>query len=65
MRERGILEHLARGHSNIEIARHLSLSPKTVRNNLSTVFAKLQVRDRAHAVIRARGAGLGEQPGQP
>jgi DNA-binding NarL/FixJ family response regulator len=58
-REREVLELLARGHSNAEIARHLAISPKTVRNHVSNVFAKLQVSDRAQAIIRARQAGLG------
>jgi DNA-binding NarL/FixJ family response regulator len=37
----------------------LVLSPRTVRNYVSSIFAKLQVADRAHAIIRARDAGLG------
>jgi DNA-binding NarL/FixJ family response regulator len=58
-REREILELIARGHPNPSIARKLSLSPKTVANYVSAVFAKLQVADRAEAMIRAREAGLG------
>jgi DNA-binding NarL/FixJ family response regulator len=58
-REREVLELIARGMSNGEIARRLVLSPKTVRNHASNVFTKLQVRDRAQAVLRARRAGLG------
>lgn len=58
-REREILELLARGHSNIEVSRHLGLSAKTVRNHVSNIFTKLQVTDRTNAVIRAREAGLG------
>ena len=42
-----------------KIARTLFLSPKTVANNVSAIFAKLQVADRAEAMIRAREAGLG------
>jgi DNA-binding NarL/FixJ family response regulator len=61
-REREVLEHMARGHSNGEIARKLFVSPKTVRNHVSNVFTKLQVTDRAEAVERARRAGLGGQP---
>ena len=60
-REREVLEHMARGHSNNEIARKLFVSPKTVRNHVSNVFTKLQVTDRAEAVERARRAGLGGQ----
>ncbi|HKH77414.1 MAG TPA: LuxR C-terminal-related transcriptional regulator [Rubrobacteraceae bacterium] len=44
---------------NPEIAARLYLSPKTVRNNVSNILAKLQVADRTQAVIRAREAGLG------
>jgi len=58
-REREILELIARGHPNPSIARKLSLSPKTVANYVSAIFAKLQVADRAEAMIRAREAGLG------
>ena len=58
-REREILELLAAGRSNAQIAGTLYLSPKTVRNNVSNVFAKLQVADRAEAIVRARDAGLG------
>ena len=58
-REREILELLAAGRSNAQIAAALYLSPKTVRNNVSNVFAKLQVADRAEAIVRAREAGLG------
>src|SRR6478735_4601103 len=53
-REREILELIARGHPNPSIARALSLSPKTVANYVSAIFAKLQVADRAEAMIRAR-----------
>jgi DNA-binding NarL/FixJ family response regulator len=58
-REREILELLAAGRTNAQIAATLYLSPKTVRNNVSNVFAKLQVTDRAEAILRAREAGLG------
>jgi DNA-binding NarL/FixJ family response regulator len=59
-REREVLELMARHHSNHEIAQALSLSPKTVRNYTSNIFAKLQVADRAEAIIRARDAGFGQ-----
>lgn len=58
-REREILELIARGESNAAIAGQLSLSAKTVSNHISNIFNKLQVADRAQAVIRARDAGLG------
>jgi len=60
-REREILDLLAAGRSNGQIARDLDLSPKTVANYASTIFAKLQVTDRAEAIIRAREAGLGKR----
>jgi DNA-binding NarL/FixJ family response regulator len=63
-REREILELIAAGHSNAEITASLVLSPKTVRNHVSNIFSKLQVRDRAEAIVRAREAGLGERPRQ-
>jgi DNA-binding NarL/FixJ family response regulator len=58
-REGEILQHIARGQTNEEIASALGLSLKTVRNHVSNIFSKLQVVDRAQAVIRAREAGLG------
>lgn len=58
-RERVILELIAQGRSNTEIASRLVLSPKTVRNHISNILSKLQVADRAQAIIRAREAGLG------
>jgi DNA-binding NarL/FixJ family response regulator len=58
-REREVLELVAAGLGNAAIAHRLSLSPKTVRNNVSSIFAKLQVADRAEAIVRARRAGLG------
>jgi DNA-binding NarL/FixJ family response regulator len=61
-REREILELVAQGRSNTLIAARLQLSQKTVRNNVSNILAKLQVADRAQAIVRARDAGLGRQP---
>ncbi|WP_448614438.1 response regulator [Modestobacter sp. URMC 112] len=58
-REREVLDLMAAGLANQEIARRLFLSEKTVRNNITAVFAKLGVRDRTEAVLRARDAGLG------
>jgi DNA-binding NarL/FixJ family response regulator len=59
-REREILDLIAQGHSNTKIAGRLFLSPKTVGNHISHIFTKLRVADRAHAIIRAREAGLGK-----
>jgi DNA-binding NarL/FixJ family response regulator len=58
-REREILNLIAQGHSNPEIAARLVLSGHTVRNYVSNIFGKLQVVDRAQAIVRAREAGLG------
>lgn len=58
-REREILDLIAQGASNPEIANRLVISPKTVRNHVSNIFSKLQVADRAQAIIRGREAGLG------
>jgi DNA-binding NarL/FixJ family response regulator len=60
-RERDILSLIARGHSNATIAARLYLSPNTVRNHITHIFAKLQVADRAQAIVRAREAGLGRE----
>ncbi len=59
-REREILELIAQHHTNVEIADRLALAPKTVRNHVSNIFTKLQVIDRAQAIIRAREAGYGQ-----
>jgi DNA-binding NarL/FixJ family response regulator len=62
-RELEVLDLIARGMSNQQIVDRLVISPKTVRNHISNIFSKLQVRDRAEAVVRAREAGLGgERP---
>jgi DNA-binding NarL/FixJ family response regulator len=58
-RELEILVLVAQGLSNPAIAERLVLSPKTVRNQVSTIFSKLQVASRAEAIVRAREAGLG------
>ncbi len=57
-REREILKLIAEGHRNADIASHLVLSPKTVRNHITNILSKLQVADRAEAILRAREAGL-------
>lgn len=58
-RETEVLDLIAAGRSNAQIAQALFLSPKTIRNNVTSILAKLQATDRAAAIIRARDAGLG------
>jgi DNA-binding NarL/FixJ family response regulator len=58
-REREVLVLIAQGLTNNAIAERLVLSPKTIRNYITEIFSKLQVADRAQAIIRARNAGLG------
>ena len=58
-REREILQLIAQGHGNAEIAERLLLRTKTVQNHVSNIFSKMQVADRAQAIVRAREAGLG------
>lgn len=60
-REHDILELVAAGLDNRAIAGRLFLSEKTVRNNMSLIFAKLGVEDRPHAIVAARERGLGEK----
>ena len=59
-REREILNLISQGYNNTEIANKLVLAPKTVRNHISNIFDKLQVADRAQAIVRAREAGMGK-----
>ena len=59
-RELEILNLIARGDNNHTIANKLSLSIKTVQNYVSSILTKLQVADRAQAIVRAREAGLGK-----
>jgi DNA-binding NarL/FixJ family response regulator len=60
-REREILDLVARGWSNQQIAAQLGLSIKTIRNHVSSVFTKIQVVDRAQAIVKAREAGIGSR----
>jgi len=62
-REREILDLLAAGLSNPAIADRLHLASKTVANNVSAIFTKLGIADRATAIIQARNAGLGTDRG--
>ncbi len=57
-REMDVLRGIAAGHSNREIAEHLCISEGTVKNYVSSLLAKLSVRDRTQAIIRARELGL-------
>jgi DNA-binding NarL/FixJ family response regulator len=59
-REYEILEFIAQGMSNPDIAARLNIAVKTISNHVSNIFNKLQVTDRAQAVIKAREAGLGK-----
>ena len=61
-REREVLDLIAQGQSNQRIAARLSISEKTVRNNVSNIFTKLAVTDRTEAALKARDAGLGKPP---
>ena len=58
-REVEVLELIARGFNNTQIAESLVISPKTVRNHITNIFRKLQVADRSQAIVLARNAGLG------
>jgi DNA-binding NarL/FixJ family response regulator/class 3 adenylate cyclase len=58
-REREVLKLMAQGVSNKAIAEKLVISMKTVSNHITNIFSKLQVADRAQAILRARDAGLG------
>ncbi|MCB0963827.1 MAG: response regulator transcription factor [Acidimicrobiales bacterium] len=61
-RERLVLDLLAQGRRTADIAGELYLSPKTVSNHLTTIFAKLQVAGRGEAIVAARERGLGTSP---
>lgn len=58
-REREVLVLIAQGDNNTEIAARLVISPKTLSNHVSNIFGKLQVADRAQAIVKARQSGLG------
>lgn len=60
-KERELLDHLARGLDNAQIAAHLGLAEKTIRNTITRVFEKLGVENRAQAIVRAREAGFGQR----
>jgi DNA-binding CsgD family transcriptional regulator len=61
-REHQVLDAIARGLDNAEIAEALHLSDKTIRNHVSNLFSKLQVTSRNRAIVLAREAGFGADP---
>lgn len=61
-REAELVEFIARGLDNAQIAARLSLSEKTVRNHITSIFSKLEVENRAQAIVRSRDAGFGKAP---
>jgi pimeloyl-ACP methyl ester carboxylesterase/DNA-binding CsgD family transcriptional regulator len=60
-REREVLELIASGMDNTQIASRLLLNPKTVRNHINNIFGKLNAPNRAQAIVRAREAGFGQK----
>jgi pimeloyl-ACP methyl ester carboxylesterase/DNA-binding CsgD family transcriptional regulator len=64
-RERGVLELIAQGHNNSDIAHALAISEKTVRNYVTGIFDKLEVTSRPQAIVLAREAGYGYAALQP
>lgn len=62
-REQEVLDLIAEGIDNHGIAQRLSLSEKTVRNHINSIFSKLEVESRAQAIVRARDAGFGKGTG--
>jgi len=63
-REREVLELIAQGLDNAQIAARLELSEKTVRNNITHIFDKIQVENRSQAIVMAREAGFGASRGE-
>jgi len=61
-RERELVELISQGRDNAQIAAQLGLSEKTVRNHITSIFAKLEVENRAQAIALAREAGFGKKP---
>jgi DNA-binding NarL/FixJ family response regulator len=61
-REREVLQLVAAGHANQEIAARLFISPETVKSHLSHIRGKLQARDRVHAAVRGIWLGLVDWP---
>ncbi len=61
VREAEILERIAQGLDNAQIAAHLGLSEKTVRNHITHIFDKIGAENRSQAIVLARERGLGQQ----
>ncbi len=61
-RQRELLELIAQGRDNAQIAALLGLSEKTVRNHITSIFSRLQVENRSQAIVMARDAGFGRAP---
>jgi len=57
-RERSIVEFIAKGRSNKEIARELGVAPETIKTHMKRIFQKLSAESRAQAVVRAQSLGL-------
>jgi DNA-binding NarL/FixJ family response regulator len=57
-REREVLSLIAQGYTNQAIAERLVISPRTLRNHISSIFSKLQVTSRLEAILRAKDAGM-------
>jgi LuxR family maltose regulon positive regulatory protein len=57
-RERSIVEFIARGQSNKEIARELGVAPETIKTHLKRIFQKLSAESRTQAVVRAQSLGM-------
>jgi DNA-binding CsgD family transcriptional regulator len=60
-REQGVLDLIAQGLDNAQIAARLELSEKTVRNHITSIFDKINVESRAQAIVLAREQGLGQR----
>jgi DNA-binding NarL/FixJ family response regulator len=59
-----VLELIAQGSDNSQIASRLRISPKTVRNHITSIFRKLGVETRPQAIVAARSAGFGRIPAE-
>ena len=64
-RERDVLDLLAQGRDNVQIAAHLGRSDKTIRNHITSIFTKLKVENRSQAIVLARESGFGRTNDRP